>query len=216
MKKNNYSAIIDYCNANKLKFCVANDMEIDPAMDFNDLPFIDTETFEIPCCFMVEKAVIVNIPTPNEMTPEDTGESYGKYQYFVHGLTAISRPQYIAPDGFYIKLMCWCDWIGEDNKEDDDIQRQDLVFINACREAIEKVRKEHWYAGNLLDFRVTIEGDDDPTLEIFGIDNLKEMYNYIKGKGHFDCEIYCTSADKQYAFTTDHGVWLTKNDIKAY
>jgi len=222
MSKNiNYSAIIDYCNANKLNFCVANDEEINPEMDFNGLSFIDTETFEIPCSFMVEKAVIVNIPTPNDMTPEDTGESYGKYKRFVDNLTAISRPQYIAPDGCYIKLMCWCKWadtgvIGDDEVEDTKTDTPNPAFFKACKEAVEKVKSEHWYDGNPLDFRVWIEGNDDPTPEIFAINDIEKMYDYIKDKSKWDCEIYCTSADKQYAFTADHGVWLNKNDIKAY
>ena len=228
MSKNiNYSAIFDFANANKLNFCVVNDDEIDSAMQFNGLSFIDTETFEIPCSFMVEKAVIVNIPTPNEMTPEDTGESYGKYKDFVDGLTAISRPQYIAPDGCYIKLMCWCKWadtgvIGDDEVEDTKTDTPNPAFFKACKDAVEKVKSEHWYDGNLLDFRVWIEGadnpnpEDDPTPEIFSINEIEKMYDYIKDKSNFDCEIYVTESNHLYAFTSDHGVWLTKNGIEAY
>lgn len=198
MKSKDYKSIIDYAKKEKLRFAVINDFkEIDTSFEFNGLSAIDTETFEIPCCFAVERALVVCIPTPNDMTPEDTGLSYNVYDNHINGLRSICRPQYIVPDegGAYIKLMIWCDWSESGCIEAD--------FDECCKEAIENVRKS---ITNTLDFRVPCK--DDPTPDIYSTDEISEMYNthYNSVEG-LDCELYMNCGGS--AYTTDHGVKTT-------
>lgn len=198
MKSKDYKSIIDYAKKEDLRFAVINDFkEIDPSFEFNGLSAIDTETFEIPCCFAVERALVVCILTPNDMTPEDTGMSYNVYNNHINGLRSICRPQYIVPDegGAYIKLMIWCDW-----SESGDIEAD---FSECCKEAIENVRK---CITNPLDFRVPCKAD--PTPDIYSTDEISEMYNerYNSVEG-LDCELYMNCGDS--AYTTDHGVKTT-------
>lgn len=198
MKSKDYKSIIDYAKKEDLRFAVINDFkEIDPSFEFNGLSAIDTETFEIPCCFAVERALVVCILTPNDMTPEDTGMSYNVYNNHINGLRSICRPQYIVPDegGAYIKLMIWCDW-----SESGDIEAD---FDECCKEAIENVKK---CITNPLDFRVSCKAD--PTPDIYSTDEISEMYNehYNSAEG-LDCELYMNCGDS--AYTTDHGVKTT-------
>ena len=133
MTKNNYKAIADFCKENNIKFAVITDeSEICPTIDLNGFDFIDTETFEIPASFNVDRCLTVCLDTPNMMTPEDTAESYDKYYNIVTKLRELSRPQYIAVDGSYIKLMCWCDWSGEEDPKRD--------FLEACKNALELIK----------------------------------------------------------------------------
>lgn len=198
MKSKDYKSIIDYAKKENLRFAVINDFkEIDTPFEFNGLSAIDTETFEIPCCFAVERALVVCILTPNDMTPEDTGKSYNVYDNHIHGLRSICRPQYIVPDegGAYIKLMIWCDWSESGGIEAD--------FDECCKEAIENVRK---CITNPLDFRVPCKAD--PTPDIYSTDEISEMYNahYNSVEG-LDCELYMNCGGS--AYTTDHGVKTT-------
>ncbi len=198
MKSKDYKSIIDYAKKENLRFAVINDFkEIDTPFEFNGLFAIDTETFEIPCCFAVERALVVCILTPNDMTPEDTGKSYNVYDNHIHGLRSICRPQYIVPDegGAYIKLMIWCDWSESGGIEAD--------FDECCKEAIENVRK---CITNPLDFRVPCKAD--PTPDIYSTDEISKMYNehYNSVEG-LDCELYMNCGDS--AYTTDHGVKTT-------
>jgi len=198
MKSKDYKSIIDYAKKENLRFAVINNFkEIDTPFEFNGLFAIDTETFEIPCCFAVERALVVCILTPNDMTPEDTGKSYNVYDNHIHGLRSICRPQYIVPDegGAYIKLMIWCDWSESGGIEAD--------FDECCKEAIENVRK---CITNPLDFRVPCKAD--PTPDIYSTDEISKMYNehYNSVEG-LDCELYMNCGDS--AYTTDHGVKTT-------
>lgn len=195
MKSKDYKSIIDYAKKEKLRFAAINDFkEIDTSFEFNGLSAIDTETFEIPCCFAVERALVVCIPTPHDMTPEDTGQSYNVYNNHIYDLRSICRPQYIVPDegGTYIKLMIWCDW-----SESGEIE---VDFAECCKEAIENVRKS---ITNPLDFRVPCENDSTPN--IYSTDEISEMYNahYNSVEG-LDCELYMNCGGN--AYTTDHGV----------
>ena len=207
MNKNNYKAIADYCTEHNIKFAVIpNEMELDPATELNGFNLIDTETFEIPCCFDVERGLIVCLDTPKDMTPDDTGESYDKYYSQLTDLRQISRPQYIAVDGSYIKMMCWCDWSDEISPKDE--------FITACNEAIEKALKDAYtikieedeispLPKSMLDFRVYV---GDVTLSMFEatLKGIKEMYNFVKNITDFDCELYINYYD--HAETADHGI----------
>lgn len=195
MNKNDYKAIADYCTKHNIKFAVIpNEMELDPATELNGFNLIDTETFEIPCCFEVERGLIVCLDTPKDMTPNDTGESYDKYYSQLTDLRLISRPQYIAVDGSYIKLMCWCDWTDDSSP----LQK----FCDKCQEAILKTVDDETPAA-MLDFRVYI---GDVTLSIFEatLKGIKEMYNFVKDITDFDCELYINYYD--HAETADHGI----------
>lgn len=194
-----YKSVIDYAKKRGLRFAAINDFkEIDTAFEFNGLSAIDAETFEIPCCFAVDRALVVCLQTPHDMTPEDTGKSYHVYYDDMCGLREICRPQYIVPDegGAYIQLMIWCDWSESGGIEAD--------FSECCKEAIENVRK---CITNPLDFRVRAF-NDDPTPDIYSTDEISEMYNdhYNSVEG-LDCELYMNCGDS--AYTTDHGVKTT-------
>lgn len=201
MKSKDYKSLIDYAKKRGLRFAAINDFkEIDTSFEFNGLSAIDTNTFEIPCCFAVERALVVCLLTPHDMTPEDTGESYHDYYADMCGLRDICRPQYIVPDegGTYIKLMIWCDWSEVEVEVD---------FEECCKEAIENVRKS---ITNPLDFRVPCK--DDPTPDIYSTDEISEMYNehYNSVEGldcGLDCELYMNCGDS--AYTTNHGVKTT-------
>lgn len=198
MNSKDYKSIIDYAKKRGLRFAAINDFkEIDTTFEFNGLSAIDTETFEIPCCFAVERALVVCILTPNDMTPEDTGESYQTYYDHVQTMRELCRPQYIVPNegGAYIQLMIWCDWSESGGIEAD--------FSECCKEAIENVRK---CITNPLDFRVPCKAD--PTPDIYSTDEISEMYNahYNSVEG-LDCELYMNCGDS--AYTTDHGVKTT-------
>ena len=196
MKSKDYKSIIDYANKNNIRFAAINEFkEIDACFEFNNLPLIDTETFEIPCCFAVERALVVCIPTPHDMTPEDTGKSYQTYYNNVQTLRELCRPQYIAVEGAYVKVMMWCDWAESDEVEAD--------FEECCKEAIKNVRK---CITDPLDFRVPCKVD--PTPDIYSTDEISEMYcdNYsgVEGMDIIDCELYINIEGS--AYTTDHGV----------
>lgn len=103
--------IKEYASKHGLDHADIVDSEVTPVTDFNGLDFIDTENFEIPSSFEVDRAVVVNIKTPDEINPEDTGgDAYEQYRASVCELTQTARPQYIAVNGSYVKLMCWCQW----------------------------------------------------------------------------------------------------------
>lgn len=196
MKSKNYKALIDYAKKNNIKFAVVNGFdEIDSSFDFDGLSLIDTETFEIPCCFGVDRALIMCIDTPADMTPDDTGKSFYDYSNTVNELREICRPQYIAPQGCYIKLMCWCDWV-----ESPDIKDE---FIECCNEAINSV------LGNLntvIDFRVW--NGNDPTPDIYSQNEIHQMFEDMSNRESFDAEIYANIDGS--AYTTGHGI---KGDI---
>lgn len=201
MKSKDYKSIIDYANKNNIRFAAINEFkEVDACFEFNNLPLIDTETFEIPCCFAVERALVLCIPTPHDMTPEDTGKSYQTYYDHVQTLRELCRPQYIAVEGAYVKVMMWCDWAESGEVEAD--------FDECCKEAIENVRK---CITDPLDFRVRAF-DDGPTPDIYSTDEISEMYNghYNSVEGldcELDCELYMNCGDS--AYSTDHGVKTT-------
>lgn len=193
--KNDYKSIADYCTKHSIKFAVIPDeMELDPATELNGFNLIDTRTFEIPCCFDVERGLIVCLDTPKDMTPNDTGESYDKYYNQLTDLRLISRPQYIAVDGSYVKLMCWCDWA--------DYNSPLQKFYDKCQEAILKTVDDETPAP-MLDFRVYV---GDVTLSIFEttLKGIKEMYNFVKNITDFDCELYINHYD--HAETANHGI----------
>lgn len=210
-----YKAVIDYAKANGLEYAYTDsNMEIDPSFDFNGFDFIDTETFEIPCSFEVEDAVIVCLMTPNEMTPEDTGKSYDRYYNILTGLNNIAKPQYIAPDGCYVKMMCWCNHadsgkVGEDGE---------TTFKNACVEAIKKAVNEKWFnpIENILDFRFWDDGDPIPVIVSINPVDIDAMWETIKDREVFDCELYVNTVDENYSYPSDHGVRKENGNIKAY
>ena len=206
-----YEKVIEYAKANNIKFVVVKNDEIDPAMDLNGYNFLDTDLLEIPCTFAVDKAIILCIDTPVDMTPEDTGKSYQKYWDTICELKNIQKPQYVALDGAYIKLMCWCDWAGEEDPKRD--------FFEACEEAIKEIKSEDWYHGEPLDFRLTIEGCSTLGLT-FTTNEIGNMWECVKNLVDWDCEIYVNYSDINTAETTDHGVKSHMNSelriIKAY
>lgn len=211
MNKNSiYEKVIEYANANNIKFAVVKDDEIDPAMDLNGYNFLDTDTLEIPCTFAVDRAIILCIDTPMDMTPEDTGESYHKYWDTIWDLREIQKPQYVALDGAYIKLMCWCDWMGEEDPKRD--------FIEACKDAVELVMGETKYAECPIGFRLFLSEDVTPF--IFSYKEIDKMWDFVKNLVDWDIEIYANLPDANMCESTDHGVESHKNSelriIKAY
>lgn len=194
MKSVNYKALIEFAKKNNINYAVINEYkEIDSVFEFNGLPMIDTETFEIPCCFAVERALIMCIQTPVDMTPEDTGESYMEYANTINHLNSICRPQYIAPEGCYIKLMCWCDWSDSDAVEND--------FISSCYSVINSSFIKD-IKNAVADFRVSKPNDVTPG--IYATSELETMYNDVCKRDDFDCELYLNIEGS--AFTTNHGV----------
>lgn len=205
-----YEKVIEYAKANNIKFAFVKNGEIDPAMDLNGYNFLDTDTFEIPCTFAVDRAVILCIDTPVDMTPEDTGESYYKYWNTICDLKEIQKPQYVALEGAYVKLMCWCDWIGEEYPKHD--------FFEACKDALELIKDNEEYTGCPVDFRLFI--DKDVTPFIFSCSEIDKMWDFVKNLVDWDIEIYANFPDANMAETTDHGIESHKNSelliIKAY
>ena len=205
-----YEKVIEYAKANNIKFVVVKNDEIDPAMDLNGYNFLDTDLLEIPCTFAVDKAIILCIDTPVDMTPEDTGKSYQKYWDTICELKNIQKPQYVALDGAYIKLMCWCDWAGEEDPKWD--------FLEACKDAIELIKNNEQYTGCPIDFRLFI--DKDVTPFIFSTREIDKMWDFVKNLVDWDIEIYANFPDANMAETTDHGIESHKNSelriIKAY
>ena len=205
-----YEKVIEYAKANNIKFVVVKNDEIDPAMDLNGYNFLDTDLLEIPCTFAVDKAIILCIDTPMDMTPEDTGKSYQKYWDTICELKNIQKPQYVALDGAYIKLMCWCDWAGEEDPKWD--------FLEACKDAIELIKNNEQYTGCPIDFRLFI--DKDVTPFIFSTREIDNMWDFVKNLVDWDIEIYANFPDANMAETTDHGIESHKNSelriIKAY
>lgn len=202
-----YEKVIEFAKANNIKYAVTTNDEMCPEMDLNGYCFLDTESLEIPCSFSVDKALVLCINTPKDMTPEDTGKSYDKYWNAITDLNKIAKPQYVALDGAYIKLMCWCDWAGEeDNKRD---------FAEACYAALMQVDK---YAGCTLDFRLFV--DKDVTPFIFSAEEILYMWNYVENLVDWDIEIYANFPNANRAEPTDHGVESHNNSglriIKAY
>jgi hypothetical protein len=211
MNKNNiYEKIINYAQANNIKFVVVKDDEIDPAMDLNGYNFLDINLLEIPCTFAVDKAIILCIDSPMDMTPEDTGESYDKYWNTICKLNKIQKPQYVALDGAYIKLMCWCDWMGEEDPKRD--------FIEACKDATMKIDAKH--TGYSIHFRLFIDKDVAPF--VFGENEIDKMWEYVKNLVDWDIKICINVPDKNTLKTVsiDHGVESHNNSglriIKAY
>lgn len=205
-----YENVIEYAKANNIKFAFVKNNEICPDSDLNGFCLLDTDTFEIPCAFSVDKAVILCIDTPVDMTPEDTGKSYNKYWDVIANLNRIGKPQYVALDGAYVKLMCWCDWDGEENPKRD--------FLEACKDAVEMVAGDKNYCDCPIDFRLFI--DNDVTPFIFSENEIDKMWEYVKNLVDWDIEIYANFPDANMAETTDHGIESHKNSelriIKAY
>jgi hypothetical protein len=205
-----YEKVIEYAKANNIKFAFVKDYEICPDRDLNGFCLLDTDTLEIPCAFAVDKAVILCIDTPTDMTPDDTGKSYGKYWDVITDLTRKGKPQYVALDGAYIKLMCWCDWMGEEDPKRD--------FFEACKDALELVMENEQYTGCPIDFRLFI--DKDVTPFIFSYSEIDKMWDFIKNLVDWDIEIYANFPDANMSESTDHGIESHKNTelliIKAY
>ena len=205
-----YEKVIEYAKANNINFAFVKDKEICPEMDFNGFCFLDTDTFEIPCTFAVDEAIILCIDTPADMTPEDTGISYVKYWDVINDLNKIGKPQYIALDGAYVKLMCWCDWMGEEDPKRD--------FIEACKDAVELVMGETKYAECPIGFRLFLSEDVTPF--IFSYKEIDKMWDFVKNLVDWDIEIYANFPDTNMSETTDHGIESHKNSelriIKAY
>ena len=206
-----YEKVIEFAKANNIKYAVTTNDEMCPEMDLNGYCFLDTDTFEIPCSFSVDKALVLCINTPMDMTPEDTGKSYDKYWNTICNLNKIQKPQYIALDGAYIKLMCWCDWDGEENPKQD--------FLEACKDAIMQIDAKH--TGYLIDFRLFI--NEDVTTFIFSENEIDKMWDFVKNLVDWDIEIYVNVRDyitTWKAVNTGHGVESHKNTelriIKAY
>lgn len=201
-----YEKVIEYAKANNIKFAVVKNDEIDPAMDLNGYNFLDTDILEIPCTFAVDKAIILCIDTPADMTPEDTGKSYNKYWNTICDLKKIQKPQYIALDGAYIKLMCWCDWMGEEDPKRD--------FVEACKDALEPIQ----YTGYYINFHLFI--DKDVTPFIFSENEIDKMWDFVKNLVDWDIVIYANFPDANMSKSTDHGVESHKNTelliIRAY
>lgn len=205
-----YEKVIDFAKANNIKYAVTTNDEMCPEMDLNGYCFLDTESLEIPCSFSVDRALVLCINTPMDMTPEDTGKSYFKYWDVITKLNKIGKPQYVALDGAYIKLMCWCDWTGEeDNKRD---------FIEACHDAMMQIDAKH--TGYPIDFRLFL--DKDVTPFIFSKNEIDKMWDFVKNLVDWDIEIYVNVPDCNTwtAETTDHGIESHNNSglriIKAY
>jgi len=205
-----YEKVIEYAKANNIKFVVVKNDEIDPAMDLNGYNFLDTDILEIPCTFAVDKAIILCIDTPLDMTPEDTGKSYDRYWNTICGLKKIQKPQYVALDGAYIKLMCWCDWAGEEDPKWD--------FLEACKDALELIKDNEQYTGCPIDFRLFL--DKDVTPFIFSTKEIDKMWDFVKNLVDWDIEIYANFPDANMSENTDHGIESHKNSelriIKAY
>lgn len=205
-----YEKVIEYAKANNIKFAFVKNYEICPDSDLNGFCLLDTDTFEIPCAFSVDKAVILCIDTPADMTPEDTGKSYVDYWDVINDLNRIGKPQYVALDGAYVKLMCWCDWDGEENPKRD--------FIVACKDALELIKENERYTGCPIDFRLFIDKDITPF--IFSYKEIDSMWDFVKNLVDWDIEIYANFPDANMAESTDHGVESHKNNelriIKAY
>lgn len=205
-----YEKVIEYAKANNIKFVVVKNDEIDPAMDLNGYNFLDTDLLEIPCTFAVDKAIILCIDTPVDMTPEDTGKSYQKYWDTICELKNIQKPKYVALDGAYIKLMCWCDWAGEEDPKWD--------FLEACKDALELIKDNEQYTGCPIDFRLFL--DKDVTPFIFSAKEIDKMWDFVKNLVDWDIEIYANFPDANMAENTDHGIESHKNSelriIKAY
>lgn len=205
-----YEKVIEYAKAKNIKFVVVKNDEIDPAMDLNGYNFLDTDILEIPCTFAVDKAIILCIDTPLDMTPEDTGKSYDRYWNTICGLKKIQKPQYVALDGAYIKLMCWCDWAGEEDPKWD--------FLEACKDAIELIKDNEQYTGCPIDFRLFL--DKDVTPFIFSTREIDKMWDFVKNLVDWDIEIYANFPDANMSENTDHGIESHKNSelriIKAY
>lgn len=208
MNKNHvYNQVIEYAKANNINYAVTAHEEICPEVDLNGYSFLDTNTFEIPCSFSVDKAVILCIDTPVDMTPEDTGKSYGKYWSTITDLNKIAKPQYVAVDGAYVKLMCWCDWEGEEDQKRD--------FIEACNEALEVTVNDHKNKSS-FDFRLFL--GDDVTPFIFS--DTENMWNFVKDLVGWNIEIYAILIEPNMAITTNHGIKCHNNSglriIEAY
>lgn len=192
MKSSEYKKIIDFAKEKSIKYCVINECtEIDPCFDFNNLPLIDTETFEIPCCFEVDRALVLCFPSPHDMTPEDTGKSYQTYYDYVDQLRKICRPQYIALEGAYVKLMVWCDWSVSGDAE--------IEFYNCCNEAVKKIQES---TPTNMEFHVCQPNDHTPA--IFQLSEIDIMYSHIMNKPEFNCEIHMNLCN--IPKPTNHGV----------
>lgn len=205
-----YEQVIEFAKANNIKYAVTTNDEMCPEMDLNGYCFLDTESLEIPCSFSVDKALVLCINTPMDMTPEDTGKSYDKYWNVITNLNKIQKPQYVALDGAYVKLMCWCDWAGEEDNRCD--------FTEACQAAMMLIDAK--YSGYYIDFRLFV--DKDVTPFIFSVQEIFDMWEYVKNLVDWDIEIYASIPDKNTwkAVATDHGVESHNNSglriIKAY
>lgn len=198
MNKNHvYEQVIEYAKANNIKFAITTHEEMCPEVDLNGYCFLDTDTFEIPAAFSVDKAVILCIDTPVDMTPEDTGESYDKYWATITNLNKIGKPQYIAIDGVYVKLMCWCDWEGENDPKKE--------FTDACKEAVNKVVC-HDVAETDLRFIIAVGGTELGITCLASDKGIDEMYDWISAITDWDCRL-CIKDKNQF---TEHGVRCDK------
>lgn len=205
-----YEQVIEFAKANNIKYAVTTNDEMCPEVDLNGYCFLDTESLEIPCSFSVDKALVLCINTPMDMTPEDTGKSYDKYWNVITKLNKIAKPQYVALDGAYVKLMCWCDWSGENTSKRD--------FFEACKDALELVMGDKQYTGCPVDFRLFL--DKDVTPFIFSHNEIDKLWDFVKNLVDWDIEIYANFPDGNMSESTDHGVESHKNTelriIKAY
>lgn len=185
MPKNNYGSIANYCKKRDIKFAVVSTpTEICPATDFNGFDLVDTETFEIPKCFKVNRALFVCLDTPAD----------DRNYFEIQALRQISRPQYISTEDGYVKLMCWCDWdaFAEDPKSD---------FVEFCLEAVKSAVGED-HSGNLK-FKVDIGGVPILT-DKASAESIAYIYDWIKCLTDYDCKLY--DGDK----FTGHGVRCVK------
>lgn len=198
---NNYKEVIEFCKLNNIKFAVVSkETEITPTVDLNGFDLIDTETFEIPSSFEVERAIIVCIDTPKDLTPEDTGKSYDTYHNTVNRLRYISRPQYIGVDGSYVKLMVWCEWAGENDPKKE--------FTDACKEAVNKAVCNCGADVDETDLRfgIAVGGTELGFTCLASDKGIDEMYDWIRAITDWDWRLYIKDKNQ----FTEHGVRCDK------
>jgi len=222
---NTFNELVRFAKNNGINFGYFDEPDvIESSFDFNGLEFINTETFEIPCCIIPDNALIMCINTPFDMTPDDTGLSYDEYRNVILDLINIQKPTYIAVDGAYVKLMCWCDLDMSDTYKKPTLEE----FIACCKEALENVRKDSTYNGEPLDFRCTKSNNNDPTPYICtDVDSdkaLAKMFDWLSDcngiDDYWDCEIYINYKDDEsswgWADTADAGVIYDGKSMRSY
>lgn len=202
--KPDYRSLIKYCKDHELEYAVIDDrMALNPEKEFCGLQFINTETYSIVDRVMVVRGLVVNIRTPQEVRPDCPAAYYSYYQRLLTELSQISKPSYLAAQDTYTKLMCWCE------RDNDTFDRD--FFKLKCEQAIQNVKREAWYNGEPLDFRV--QRDNEPSRDLFTLSELDQMYEAVQWLPVFDCELHVSYNDHDYkhAETADHGVYLFLN-----